>query len=293
MICDNSQLSAYCKCQLYHNLRYQRHLKPYAERPSANLGLAIHDFFDTYTSGRDIQPTIARWTEALEYAPLDRTPAETDNTLAQFYSACGELTKHYPMTIDPNGTKLILSPSRSPRWIVRYPEIPFIIPLSPSHSYTGRIDNIVEDGNQLLFVIELKTSASANSRIWRERWRMDTQPKGYVWTAERHTSKTIAGAIIIPVAILKGRAEVTPEIELRYTPEQLQQWYNDTITMMENIVDTTVNSSFLPTGRYCGNCSSISFGKCEFFNYCHSSYNEELLAQSTEINEWNPLEVKI
>src|SRR5712691_8963022 len=115
MLCDNSMLSAYAKCQLYHHIRYERHRAYQAYRPRLDLGTAVHEFFDAYTSGTPLQPILAKWMEHFSHAPLHVSPSETDHLIAQFTSACTELTNRYPLITDANSTRLILAPTdRSP-----------------------------------------------------------------------------------------------------------------------------------------------------------------------------------
>jgi hypothetical protein len=206
--------------------------------------------------------------------------------------------------VSSNGTVVILDANtRQPRWTIKYfqPELPFEILLhetltddhdddgvriSNTFTYTGAMDAVVEDGNGHLFVLELKTSGHANNSLWRDKWKMDTQPRGYVWAISQHTQKPIAGAIIIPIAVGRKDCKMTPEIHLMFTPDEMNDWKELALRSFHQIA---TDVDHLPTGRYNGNCINSYLGRCDFFDYCRSGYKEEILMQITEVSQWSPM----
>lgn len=293
MLADNSMLSSYTRCQWLYGLRYELHRKPLALKLATDIGTLVHEFFSVYLSGADTQPTILSALETLQ--SYDFPPNEISIACGKYSQACVELTTNYPLVVSTNGTRLILTSNNAPRWIIRYPEIAFQLPLCERHQYMGRIDVIVEDGNQQLFILELKTSGFASQPAWRNYWPLATQPRGYVWAAAQHFTKTINGSIILPILMTTygrngsqyGTAKMTPEIPLSFTPQALESWKDFTIALMDEIE----RSSLLPTGQYNGGCSSSATGKCDYYDYCRSNYREGLLMQNTEEVIWDPRKI--
>lgn len=293
MIADNSMLSSYARCQWLYGLQYELHRSSLEPQVALTVGVLVHDTWNCYLKdGKAFMAAkIANCLEQLD--SLDIPEPERIVARTKYSAAIAELLANYPLIEDANGTKILTSTDGLPRWIVRYPEAPFCLPLSEAHSFMGRIDVVVEDGNQQLWVLELKTSGFANQPSWRTQFKLSTQPRGYVWVANVTLSKVVAGAIIIPVWLTTrqekgqkyGVAKLTEEIPLRYTPAMLEQWQQQTIKLMDEIP----NSQLLPTGMYSGACSSAAYGTCSFFDYCNSNYNEGLLAMQTEERVWSPL----
>lgn len=300
LIKDNSAISTWHQCNLKHHLRYERHREHNEQRISTTVGTATHSFMDSYFSCEEIGQAIARELEKLSaLEPL----AESQLAQTLFMSAANELISTYTPIRSANGTIVIFdTATKKPRWTVKYgrPELPFEIVLNEgfkhssehfsaihySHIFTGAMDCIVEDGNSHLFVAELKTSAHANNSLWRDKWRMDTQPRGYVWSVSQHTAKPIRGAIIIPIAVGKKECKMTPEIELIFTPAELEDWKNLTIESFNKIAN---DKDHLPTGRFNGNCINSYLGRCDFYDYCRSGYREEILIQLTNESKWSPM----
>ena len=293
MIADNSMLSSYSRCQWLYGLQYELHRQPLEPRLAIEVGVLTHDTWNCYltTDRYAVKRKIEDSLEQLRSLPI--SDAERIVASTKYSAAVAELLAAYPLIEDANGTRIITSTDGLPRWIVRYPEAPFCIPLNEAHSFMGRIDVIVEDGNSQLWILELKTSGFANQPTWRTMFKLSTQPRGYVWVATVTLSKTVAGAIIIPVWLSTrqekgqkyGVAKLMEEIPLRYTASQLAQWQQQTIKLMDEIP----SSQLLPTGMYSGGCSSAAYGICSFFDYCNSNYSEGLLASQTQEKVWSPL----
>lgn len=291
MLVDNSMLAGYSRCQWYYGLRYELHRASNKPKLATDIGTLVHQFWSVYLGGYDVQKELLDGIETI--TSIEAPKDQIDIAVGKYQGACLELLTTYPMLIDANGTKLILHQDKSPRWIIRYPEIAFQMPLCAKHTYMGRMDVIVEDGNRQLFIIELKTSGFANQPTWREYWRLATQPIGYMWAASLHTTKIINGSIIIPIFMTTrqknnvkyGMAQMTDEIKLIYTPQQIESWKDMTI----NLCDEIERSKLIPTGRYNGGCSSSATGRCDYFDSCHAGYNMSIIEQSTHELEWSPL----
>lgn len=300
MSLDNSALSTFFQCQLKHYLRYQRHLASPDARPARDIGTLVHSFWSDHLHNADTQPGIAAALEALASMPDSKWRNSTDYA-ACYLAAINALSRAYEVA--PQG---VIFCNGAPRWQLRYSEVGFSMPLQAMPAarsdestesdvsrakrvFTGRVDAIVEDGNQQLWLLELKTSGSASQSNWRDMKSLATQTIGYCYAATQQFAKPIAGAIIIPVATSKNSAKLTPEIIIRYTDDDLMQWHNDTLAAFDMIQSCAEHSAWLPTGRYNSTCAGIDFGKCDYFDYCRSGYNEDVLTQLTVVNQWSPL----
>lgn len=291
---DNSMIAAYCKCQYYYGIRYERFRATKAVKPALDVGLAAHEFARLYFTGQDTSEYYAGAVQSL--LALDIEPEKVGIAVGQFMACCTVLAEQYTVSVDANNTVLIYGKDAKgvyPRWIVRDAEIAFQFPLSDKHDYMGRIDLIVEDGNGHIWLPDLKTSGFASQPTWREHWKLASQLRGYCYAASIQLGNPIAGAVIIPIATATrsergqkyGTANFTSEIELRYDEHDLELWRVETL----GIISEMETSRLHPTGKYSGNCSNLAFGRCEFFEHCQTGYNEQMLLQDTEEKIWNPL----
>ena len=295
---DNSGLATFAQCQRKYALSRIHHRASRDERIATVVGTAVHEVAKHHLFAHDKEAfaTQARWMEVFTNGIFDSE--ERLDTLARFASAIDVLKEHYPTISDKTGP-MVLDQQLRKRWIVRYPEHSFIQPLAAQSAsgradegrqfaINGRIDCIVEDGNQQMWILELKTSRSATNSVWRDQWRMSTQPLTYTFAGQRQLSKLLAGVIIIPMQMNKRQAIMTPEIIIRPSEQALEEWQETTRTLLREIALRTSTKEFLPTGQYAGHCSSAAFGKCDFFDYCRSGCNPAILEQLA-VREWNPL----
>ena len=291
---DNSGIATFAQCQRKYALSRIHHRAAPDERIATVVGTAVHEVAKHHLFAHDKEAfaTQARWMEVFTEGIYDS--AERLETLSRFASAIEVLKEHYPSASSAAGP-MVLDQQLRKRWIVRYPEHSFIQPIAQGsaeggrqYAINGRIDCIVEDGNQQMWILELKTSRSATNSVWRDQWRMSTQPLTYTFASQRQLSKLLAGVIIIPIQMNKRQAIMTPEIIIRPSEQALEEWQETTHTLLREIALRTSTKEFLPTGQYAGHCSSAAFGKCDFFDYCRSGCNPAILEQLA-VREWNPL----
>jgi hypothetical protein len=299
---DNSMLSCFSQCELKYYLQYVLHRRAAQERIATALGTMLHEISDNNLKGNFItdkdalQRIYSKHTEMLSGIE-DQTLR--DNTLAKYNIAMKQLLDTYPIDRTPNGTIIILDPKTGQeRYIVRYSEIAFQQEIAPGYNYSGRVDWILEDRNNLLYIWDLKTSGNAKHATWQLKWRVDSQLKGYVYCIGLQVAKLIAGAIIAPLAMNLKTAEMLPEIRINYTPKALGAWRVTAIAQIKQInlkreIATywePIHEVFSPTGMLAGSCSNNTLGICDYFDYCRTEFNQGILMQSTIEKVWNPLE---
>jgi hypothetical protein len=299
MIIDNSALRSFSQCYVKGALRYWLHRRPLAERLATVIGQGTHACFASLLRGDNITDTLDRYTQHLyDLAVAQSLDAEAGpNAVSLLHGCVNALLEGIKFTSDHKWLTVTNSTLH-----IEYPEIGFQLPLGDSnHTLTGRMDAVVRDASNTLWIIELKTSRKASSITWRQQWYLDTQPKTYIWAAQQQTLHPVAGVIIIPINTAPKVPRLEPQIYIQPPPAAIDAWLDDTIrfcNLLEAIegqakyksdTDTVNISHITPTGRYAGNCSNDAFGKCPSYSICATGYSKSVIESTTVYHEWNPL----
>lgn len=157
--------------------------------------------------------------------------------------------------------------------------------------YTGRIDAVLAELNNLLFVVDHKTS-SRGGRTFEEAFRLSLQTRGYCWAAQKLLHREIAGlimnAVIVRPLTKTGTGTEFNRITYFYRQDQLQEF--------EDCIKATVSQfiSALVLGFFPQYARSFK-SPCEMCDYqenCSLPISQREADLASELYRdvtWNPI----
>lgn len=156
-------------------------------------------------------------------------------------------------------------------------EIKFEVPLSLGVLMTGYIDGLVE--SEGLWVKEYKTTGTWSSDIFFEKYTFDRQALTYVWAAEKVLEKPIKGVCV--EAVFKGKKWEVERRYFEYSKFYRDSWLTDTYMHAANILTAHEMNRFPKTE----NCIKAKNFKCEFWDYCSTEDNVNVLGSTHVLRE--------
>jgi hypothetical protein len=168
--------------------------------------------------------------------------------------------------------------------------------------YTGKIDLGVRDRNGI-WSFDHKT-AFQFGKGWEQQMMMDAGQLGYAWALKQTTGVMPMGYIIDGVRIRRPKREdeyknTAPcdasdlmRIPVFLTPDNLDEWYEDTVHLIERIFEE-YEKGYFP--RFRSQCVH-KYGACDFYDVCSVSRGNRQAALDSnmfEENKWSPLKEPI
>lgn len=152
--------------------------------------------------------------------------------------------------------------------------------------FCGHLDRVVTYGDDA-YVADNKTTASIINDRFFEQFSPDTQFSLYTFVGQGIFKLPIKGVVVDAAQILVGGTKFARGFSFR-TPEQLAEWYDGTMSLIEN-TNAAVQANHYPMNpSSCGN-----YGGCEFRHVCSKSpqvRENYLKADFVRERAWNPLE---
>lgn len=175
--------------------------------------------------------------------------------------------------------------------------------------YSGRIDlPFVQDEH--IFVLDHKTTSVLGPTFFDDK-KMSPQQKGYCWSFQKLTGKTVRGFVVNAIRIKEPPQYVTKGVESKYsgkklTPEQwwheslqrerfylndgeLDEWHENTISLVEEFFWNYSRGYFPRKTSWCVG----KYGRCQFFDVCSTFPVEDratmLSSGLFKDNTWSPL----
>lgn len=179
-------------------------------------------------------------------------------------------------------------------------ELPILHPVTGKPLiYAGKRDMIgremdIDDpfGNQVegeLWGIDEKTCGYVNEG-WQHDYELEWQFLGYTYYERMVELNEISGVIIRRIGLKRAKFDLRSDLKdakIRYTSEQLEDWYNEMLVTVNAMVEAYNFSKFSGTdiSRQNFSTSCNDFTGCEFKSLCTHSVN----VPDYQIVRWNPL----
>jgi hypothetical protein len=143
-------------------------------------------------------------------------------------------------------------------------ELQFALPVDNDNILVGQLDRVVSlTGDK--FIMDQKTTGSAISAYYFDQYSPDMQMSQYTWAGQIVFNSPIKGVIIDAAQIAVGFTRFGRGMTFR-TQSQLNEWYDDTMLLIERTQRNTREQYFPMTPASCGN-----YGGCPFRRACAMS----------------------
>lgn len=293
---DNSFLEALTTCPRKLQYTYLLKRRPVLEKPSLNLGSAIHDALEyRYKHFKNNSTSVLDEQEIFEkvLSPFfaQNPEPEGDHRNLQF---AHEVLKRYLQRYSVEPFKLLTKEGEVQA------ELTFALPLfvheSTAIMYCGRIDLPVIWDDQVI-IIDHKT-ASSLGQYYFDGQRVSSQYEGYCWAFEQTAKLPVTGYCInaIRTKEMPGKPrgswddwwmEGFQRHKEYLRPGQLEEWKKNTIALVKEFF-YHFQQDFMPQKKK----ACTMYGKCPYYDVCYlrEPQREVVLASdSFEDNNWSPL----
>lgn len=300
---DATTLKAYEKCPTYYNNKYRQNW----QRVGGNIHLwfggiyagALEKYHRLRATGADKESAlldVVRWV-LIESWDHERDAA--GNRLPGTGKA-----RTFPLTTSYKDRSTLL---RTIIWYVdEFAEDPyatyvradgspaveasFRLPVDNGLVLCGHIDRLAVDREANIFVHDQKTTGSTISSSYFKQFKPDTQFTLYTFAGKAIYNIPVKGVIVDAVQIASGFSRFARSPVL-FTEGELNEWYDDTLAMIEEIQAASREEFFRHNRMACHD-----FGGCEFREICSRtpSVRENFLkAEFVKREEpWNPLKTR-
>jgi hypothetical protein len=149
----------------------------------------------------------------------------------------------------------------------------------------GHLDRLCLHGDEY-YIMDQKTTSSTITQRFFDQFSPDMQMSLYSFCGQAIFDVAVKGVIIDGAQIAVGFTRFERGFTFR-TPEMLEEWYDDTMLLIEQTNQAIVNNHFRKNTASCGN-----YGGCEFRDICSKSpaVREKFLPGDFEKTfKWNPL----
>lgn len=302
---DNSTGKAEARCSTEVMLRYAWGYTTPEDRAALRAGTAFHALAEVHFKGGSYTAALAAFADSYRDWALANV-AEVDRlSYDNLARICHRWIEENPLATRPYLVKPDLI------------EVGFAFPLNADGSivFCGRLDGVVEY-ESALWVLEHKTTGQISS-AWLDAFALDSQLSGYIWAAQQHVGKPVAGAFLNAVEFSKLPGGLTPgglppktcrEHKVRYdecgdlhanfrtvvvsrTPEQLEEWRKTMLHLAKryNIKRLSYPTlASLPQIRMQGTFNN-SCRWCQFKEFCKLGRPMKYITDGNLVHEpWTP-----
>lgn len=140
-------------------------------------------------------------------------------------------------------------------------ELSFSLPVDNGVEFVGHLDRLADYVDNL-FVMDQKTSGSTISARFFEQFSPDTQMSLYIFAGQAVFGVPVKGVIIDAAQIAVGFTRYERGMTFR-TQGQLNEWYDDTMAVIQRTQHNTRENYFPMNPSACGN-----YGGCQFRAVC-------------------------
>ena len=161
----------------------------------------------------------------------------------------------------------------------------FKLPVDNGIIFSGHIDRVV-DFNSDPYVMDQKTTGSTISPHWFDQFKPHHQFSMYTFAGKAIWGLPIQGVIIDGIQIAVGFSRVQRSISMR-TNEELEEWYHDTMLLIEDTQRNTARGYFPMNPTACD-----KYGGCTYRGVCQRPPGVRrnfLVASFEQENPWDPL----
>ena len=162
----------------------------------------------------------------------------------------------------------------------------FQLPVDNGLIFSGHIDRVV-DFNDEPYVMDQKTTGSTISPHWFDQFKPHHQFSMYTFAGKAIWGLPIQGVIIDGIQIAVGFSRVQRSISMR-TNEELEEWYRDTMLLIEDTQRNTLRGYFPMNPTACD-----KYGGCTYRGVCQRppGVRRNFLVASFDQQQdpWDPL----
>jgi hypothetical protein len=165
-------------------------------------------------------------------------------------------------------------------------ELSFSFNVDNGYVLAGHLDRLVEYSNDV-YVMDQKTTKSALAQNYFNGFNPDIQMSTYTFAGQAIFDLPVRGVIIDAAQIAVGFTRFERGFTFR-TKSQLNEWYDETMGLIESTRRHTLDKYFPMNRTACGN-----YGGCEFRSICARSAEVRgnfLAADFVKGPSWDPLD---
>jgi hypothetical protein len=165
-------------------------------------------------------------------------------------------------------------------------ELSFSFNVDNGYVLAGHLDRLVEYSNDV-YVMDQKTTKSALAQNYFNGFNPDIQMSTYTFAGQAIFNLPVRGVIIDAAQIAVGFTRFERGFTFR-TKSQLNEWYDETMGLIESTRRHTLDKYFPMNRTACGN-----YGGCEFRGICSRSAEVRenfLAADFVKGPSWDPLD---
>jgi hypothetical protein len=195
---DNSTAKAEARCSTEVMLRYAWGYVTPEDRAALRAGTAYHQMAEVHFKGGSYAESLEAFQNSYRTWSYDNVAAHDRLSYDNLVRIVSRWLEQNPVATRP----YIVTPSLI--------EVGFAFPLVDDGSiiFCGRLDGVVEYQGAL-WVLEHKTTGQI-SAPWLDAFSLDSQLSGYIWAAQQHVGKPVAGAFLNAVEFSKLPGGITP-----------------------------------------------------------------------------------
>lgn len=265
----------------YYKLRKREAAKLYIGR---DFGKCMHEGLAARNEGKD-------WLSVIDATYPTDIPIDDHRTCDYAKRLCKIHTDEYSAeaftTVKHNGALCIEQAFAHPIGSVTINDL--TIPII----WEGRIDRMVRDANNRLFVLDYKTASMGGETYWAQ-FKTSTQMLGYCFVANAILGEQCHGYIIDGLFTLREtRTGKGPHVERRMFPvdeDDLRKWHTNTLNVCADLLQCAAQGRF---NMHTGECVR-RYGPCQYQMLCALSQEvqREALLRSMEYQDvtWRPTE---
>lgn len=164
-------------------------------------------------------------------------------------------------------------------------EYSFSLPVDNDIVFSGHIDRLVSYGGDP-YVMDQKTTGSTISGKFFDDFALDTQMSMYTFGGKMIYNMPVKGVIIDGAQIAVGFTRFVRGFTTR-SEDQLNEWYDDTMALIERTRTATINNELRRNTSACNN-----YGGCEFRHVCSKprEFRKSFLkGDFVQGERWDPL----
>ncbi len=168
-------------------------------------------------------------------------------------------------------------------------EFSFALAVDNDILLSGHIDRLATDEHGHIYITDQKTTGSTLSPYYYKGFKPDTQMYLYPFAGQMIYEIPIKGVIIDAAQIVIGFSKFG-RAPIMHTQEELNEWYDETMDLIQYTQHKTRERHFPRNYSSCGN-----YGGCEFRDICAKPLTIRknfLEADFKKEERWNPLKTR-
>lgn len=305
---DNSMLKSVAECSTQAVLRYILDYTSVEEKATLVSGDAGHRALAMHARGYPDAYVLAHFQDLYAKWADENVVPEKDGRHRLSYENTYRVIARYLETHPLSQLPYTVNPDLV--------EIGFGYPLDDAGEFmfVGRIDAIVHSkGHDFPFIVDHKFTGRI-SEYWKEKFRLESQPSGYIWAAEKHLKHPVGGAFINGVQFSKLPSDDKRKCRdhgvvyaecgdlhaafdlfpITRTPEQIAEWHKTAIHLAKRYRDLLYKygdekmlHKVRMQGTFNGSCPF-----CGFRDFCVAGRQLNMIPSMLIKEPWHPWMLK-